>query len=201
LFVAVEGCVGSGKTTVAKRLTDYRKSTLLLEKFEKNPFLRRFYEEPDQHVIETELAFVLIHYHQLKTISAQRTKQEVISDFFFGKDRLFADLNIANVSERQVFDTVFNFLSEKVVSPRILIHLTCSDSLLLKRIRMRKQVSEVKIDPEYFCKLNLLYDEFIRGLDIPTITVDMDKHDFVTDTSNIEWLSRQLDQEISRVSH
>ena len=200
MLIAVEGCVGSGKTTLAKMLRDHRKSKLLLEEFEKNPFLQEFYEQPEQHVLETELAFVMIHYHQMKTLLVDHDAVETVIDFFFLKDQLFADMNIRDPKEKQVFQAVFDFLYRKVPAPELIVYLKCSDSLILRRIKNRNQASETKIDPEYFRQLNRHYNDFMGKVDIPKITVNMDDHDFFADPSHIEWLSSEVNRTISETN-
>src|SRR5581483_8472769 len=87
LHIAIEGCIGVGKTTLATKLAAFRKSTLILEEFEKNPFLGAFYHDPAGNVFETEVQFLLVHYHQLKTLSG--SVQESITDFTFAKDLIY----------------------------------------------------------------------------------------------------------------
>src|SRR5688500_82930 len=94
MLIALEGCVGSGKTTVATGLAHRRGSELLLEDYEAHPFLRAFYADPVGAAIETEFTFLLLHYHQLRTRTQTVKEHEVVSDFHLGKDVLYADLNI-----------------------------------------------------------------------------------------------------------
>src|SRR5207244_1516825 len=93
-LIVIEGCVGSGKSTVAKGLAACRSSQLLLEDFETIPFLRAFYEDPVGNATETEFAFLLLHFHQLKSQADVALRSEVITDFHLGKDLLYADLNL-----------------------------------------------------------------------------------------------------------
>jgi deoxyadenosine/deoxycytidine kinase len=90
MLIVVEGCVGAGKSTVAKGLAAFRRSALLLEDFESNPFLRAFYDDPIGNATETEFAFLLLHFHQLKSKAVIASNSEVVADFHLGKDLLYA---------------------------------------------------------------------------------------------------------------
>ena len=94
MLIVIEGCVGAGKSTVAQGLAACRTSKLLLEDFERNPFLRAFYENPVENATETEFAFLLLHFHQLKNQAEAASGSEVVTDFHLGKDLLYADLNL-----------------------------------------------------------------------------------------------------------
>jgi deoxyguanosine kinase len=93
MLIVVEGCIGAGKSTVAKGLAAHRKSEALFEAFDSNPFLPAFYDDPAANAIETEFTFLLLHFHQLKKNGETILKSEVITDFNIEKDLLYANLN------------------------------------------------------------------------------------------------------------
>src|SRR6266478_1116125 len=130
LHIAVEGCVGVGKTTLATRLASARKSTLVLEEFDKNPFLEEFYLDPTENVFETEMEFLLLHYHQLKNLSKTR---ETITDFTFIKDMVFAQTNITDEAEKEIFIELYQFLLARLPKPDLIIYLKGSDDLIIER--------------------------------------------------------------------
>src|ERR1035437_4700187 len=101
MLIAIEGCVGAGKSTVVKGLAAFRSSKLLLEDFESNPFLRAFYEDPVGNAVETEFAFLFLHFHQLKGQVEAASRSEVIADFHLGKDLLYADLNLKDMRAKR----------------------------------------------------------------------------------------------------
>src|ERR1039457_6493372 len=107
MLIAIEGCFGVGKSTVARGLADFRRSKLLLEDFESNPFLKAFYGDPAGTAIETEFAFLLLHFHQLKAHADVSSRDEVISDFHLGKDLLYAHLNL-NSRVKKTFEDLYN---------------------------------------------------------------------------------------------
>src|SRR5437773_12087291 len=117
MMIAVEGCVGAGKSTVAKSLAAHRGSKTLLEDFERNPFLAAFYEDPVGNATETEFAFLLLHFHQLKQHAAEIQKKEIISDFHLGKDLLYANSNLPNSKRLRIFRELHDDLAAQVAAP------------------------------------------------------------------------------------
>src|SRR5260221_13405753 len=104
MLIAIEGCIGAGKSTVAGGLAAYRKSETLFESFESNPFLPDFYQNPAAFAIETEFAFLLIHFHQLKNRIDSISRGELIADFHLGKDLVFAELNLPEFRIKRIFN-------------------------------------------------------------------------------------------------
>lgn len=193
MFLAIEGCIGVGKSTVAELLAQKNNWRLILEKFEKNPFLEKFYSEPGRHDFETELAFVLIHYHQLKDITNTEVGQSIVSDFYIDKDLLFAENNLRG-KEYEIFTYLYNELSLKAPATDIIICLDGSDEFIFKRILERKREEEMEIDPEYIKKLNQRYKEFFENLKTPKIIVNMEERDFLNDPYQINWLNDEIDK-------
>jgi len=193
MYIAVEGCIGSGKTTVAKLLAAERKSNIILEQFEGNPFLKQFYLNSSKYALETELAFVLIHYHQMFHELQQLKNEEYIADFHISKDLLFAEMNLSK-KDLIIFKNLYTALTERLPVPDVIVCLQCSDKLILERVKQRNQGSEHRIDPEYFLKLNKLYDNYFAEAKIPKIEVDMNKLNFVSSPECITWLSDKIDE-------
>src|SRR5690348_10144485 len=121
MFVVVEGCVGAGKSTVAKGLATFRRSALLLENFESNPFLRAFYDDPISNATETEFAFLLLHFHQLKSTAVIASNSEVVADFHLGKDLLYANLNFKDNRLNRLFTELYDICMEKTPRPDLMI--------------------------------------------------------------------------------
>jgi deoxyguanosine kinase len=195
ILVAVEGCVGAGKTTVARALARSLGYRLLLEDFDANPFLDKFYMDPERYALETEICFVLVHYHQL--VGAFHSDESpVVSDFTFGKDALFARMNLSE-EDKGIFFEVFDRLCTRVPLPSVTVCLHCSDELLLQRIKMRSRENEVLADPGYFKKLNGWYEQYFGELDNRVVHVEMDKHDFVLEDASLKWLTHEVGQLLS----
>jgi len=192
--IAIEGCVGAGKTTWARALASARQTCFVLEDFDKNPFLSAFYADPVGNVLETELQFLLTHYHQLKQIPLRSNKvTETITDFAFFKDIIFADTNIMDHAEKRMFDTLYNFLSAKLRPPDLVIYLRGSDKLILDRIRQRNRSMEMQIDEAYFIRLNRAYEHFFSRFEGSLRIVDADQWDCMTQNEAVQEISKVID--------
>src|SRR5262249_26307919 len=140
-LIAIEGCVGAGKTTIARGLAGVRRSKLLIENFSAVPFLEEFYRDPAGCAIETEFAFLLQHYHQLRL--AAREEGEFVSDFTFAKDLIFADMNIIDAAERTAFGDLHELLSQRLPAIALTVFVSASDELILSRIEDRGRSFEL----------------------------------------------------------
>lgn len=196
MLIVIEGCVGAGKSTVAKGLASYRSSELLLEAFEVNPFLRAFYEDPVKNSIETEFAFLLVHFHQLKNHTEAASKAEVIADFHLGKDLLYADLNIQDSRIRGIFGDLYDLCLEKTPPVGLVIYLSATTDLLLERIRRRKRDFELEIDPGYYAGVNQAYERFYESYSGKKLRLSMSEWDFVKNPSLFDKLSILVDKEL-----
>jgi len=194
LHIAVEGCVGVGKTTLATRLASTRKSTLVLEEFEKNPFLEEFYSDPTENVFETEMGFLLLRYHQLKRLSKTR---ETITDFTFIKDIVFAETNISDTAEKEMFIELYQFLLARLPKPDIILYLKGSDDLIIERIRRRNRMNEVKTDLTYFKKLKRAYDAFFSSYGGRIHFIDADHFDFLNNQNLLDEVCKIIDSSLS----
>lgn len=193
MYISIEGCIGTGKTTVAKLLAVERNSSLILENYENNPFLKQFYLNPSKYALETELSFVLIHYHQVFHELTHIKHEEYVSDFHISKDILFAEMNL-NKDDLALFKNLYLPLTKRLFEPDVMVCLKCSDDLILERVKQRNQGSEHRIDPEYFLKLNRLYDNYFAEVKIPKIEVNMNEVDFINHPENITWLSSKINE-------
>jgi deoxyadenosine/deoxycytidine kinase len=198
MYIAIEGCVGAGKSTVASGLAKYRNSKSLLENFEVNPFLNAFYQNPTEHALETEFAFLLLHYHQLKLENSFVSQSELIADFHLGKDVLYANLNLKELRAKQLFNGLFELCSQRTPSPSLLIYLSASTDLLVRRIAERNRTSELNVDRQYFGAVNEAYDQFFRRYHGPKLRIPMDEWDFVKDEALYHRLSKLIDEEPTR---
>ena len=133
--IAIEGTIGVGKSSLAKILGDHLNADIVLEKFEENPFLEEFYDEPKRYAFQTQLFFLLSRYRQqLETRQTDMFSNLLISDYMFVKDRLFASLNL-NDKELALYDTVANMLEKNVIPPDLVIYLQADTNKLMDRIK------------------------------------------------------------------
>lgn len=161
MFIAIEGCIGTGKTTLAKLLASQYEANILLEATEKHPFIRDFYLKPIDYAFQTEMNFILIHYHQLQKIKQLGWFGNiVVSDFLFDKDLIFASLNLKNPLEFRLFKKTFDFLKKKIPEPDVVFYLKAPTKFLYKRIQERKREYEKNIPLKYLEELNKQYDRF-----------------------------------------
>ncbi len=180
MLIVVEGCLGAGKTTVARGLSSARGSELLLEDFESNPFLQAFYDDPKSNTFETEFAFLLLHFHQLKSQAPTIRESEVVSDFHLWKDRLYAELNLGEHGLKSLFTGLFDYCAERTPTPDLMVCLSVSNDLLLDRIRQRNREFEVSVDAGYYVSVNAAYEEAFKAYKGKKISINMDDWNFVT---------------------
>lgn len=198
MFISVEGCVGVGKTTVAKGLADRRRSNLLLEDFESNPFLRAFYEDPIGNAIETEFSFLLLHFHQLKSIANGAQASDVVADFHLGKDLLYAKLNLKDPRTGTLFRELYEALAESIPRVALMVYLSASTDLIVKRIRARKRDFELEINPEYYGQVNAAYEEYFAAYSGKKLRISMNEWNFVSEPHLFERLASLVDGELRR---
>jgi deoxyguanosine kinase len=193
MLIAIEGCMGAGKSTVAKGLAAYRNSKLLLEDFERNPFLRAFYEDPVANATETEFAFLLLHFHQLKSQVDLVSRSEIIADFHLGKDLLYADLNLKETRAGRLFGELYELCLEKTPRPGLIVFLSAPTDLVMERICARRRDFELKIDSGYYGSVNTAYEEYFARYSGKKIVIPMDEWDFVNDPALYKRLSSLVD--------
>ena len=163
-FIAVEGCVGSGKTTLARLLGRKKKSRVLLEATRKHPFIRDFYQKPKEYAFQTEMNFILIHYHQLQKAKLNNWfKGIVVSDFLFDKDMLFANLTLKkNKMQFNLFKKTFSYLKARIPNPDLVFYLKAPTDFLYNRIKQRGRDFERDISFESLDALNKEYHKLFK---------------------------------------
>lgn len=196
MFIALEGCVGAGKSTVATGLAAHRDSTLLLEQFEQNPFLPLFYENTAEYATETEFMFLLLHYHQLKRQMPKMATRELISDFHIGKDLIYAALNFSDQETLDHFNKLFDFLTEQLPPPDLLICLSASTDLIVDRIRKRDRRFELKVESSYYERINSEYQTFFKSYSGRKMIIPMDEWNFLESPDLYDDLSAMIDTEL-----
>ncbi len=193
VFIALEGCIGAGKTTVARGLAHFRRAQLMEENFELNPFLRAFYSNPGRYALETEFTFLLMHFHQLHDIVSPG--KPLISDFMFDKDLIYAGLNFSGNEEKVIFSDLQKLLACRLSLPDLVIFLSVSDELVIERIRKRQRTYELEIDAGYYKRLNEAYETFFQSYErTPLLRVEADQCDFVKNPSLFASLSKTADE-------
>jgi deoxyadenosine/deoxycytidine kinase len=181
-FVAIEGNIGSGKTTLATKLAKDYKARLLLEQFADNPFLPKFYKSPENNAFPLELFFMAERYHQLKNLTEQDLFQPLtIADYFFMKSKLFAQNNL-HADEQQLFNRLFEIMLSSLSPPDLLIYLYADISHLQQNIKKRGRSFEQEISDDYLQNIQNKYLDYLRKQkSFPVLILDVSLVDFKTE--------------------
>ena len=197
-YVAIEGPIGVGKTSLAKLLAEKLGARTVLEDFEDNPFLSDFYEDPERFAFQTQLNFLIQRYQQQQELrQVDIFHNLLITDYMFIKDRLFASLNL-NEKEMNLYDTIANLLEKNVINPDLVIYLQGDTDTLMKNISKRNRSFEVNISYKYIDGLNEVYNEyFFRYQDTPLIIINTNNIDFVNNFNDLEEVIQCIREPIS----
>ena len=197
-YVAIEGVIGVGKTSLAQLLEERLSAKLVMEKFDENPFLSDFYFDPERYAFQTQLFFLLSRYRQQQELRQIDVFHKlVISDYMFVKDRLFASLNL-DEKEMSLYDSVAKILEKNILNPDLVIYLQADTTRLMDRILHRGRDFERNISPEYIEGLNQVYNEyFFRFQDCPLLIINTNDIDFVHNDNDLEEVIRYIRQPVS----
>ena len=194
-FVVIEGNIGAGKTTLATMLAKDYNARLVLENFKENPFLPKFYKDPEKHAFPLELFFMAERYHQLKKQKEQDLFQLFsIADYFFVKSKLFAQNNLQK-DEQQLFNSLFNIMSSSLPKPDLLVYLYADVSRLQLNIKKRGRSFEQTITNEYLQNIQDRYLDYLRKQNyFPVLLLDISNVDFKEDEKVYEAIKVLLDR-------
>jgi deoxyguanosine kinase len=202
MYIAIEGVIGVGKTTLARLLQPVFQSSLLLEVFEENPFLSNFYADRQRYAFQTQIFFLLSRYHQQRR-SVQEilvTGSSLIADYTFEKDALFARINLQG-DELDMYDRVHEALAEKIPLPDIIVYLAADIDVLMQRISQRDRSYERNMERGYIEQLAQAYDAFfsqhqgeIALRKVPVLTIDTNQLDYVRQPDNLKQVENRIRQ-------
>ncbi len=202
-FIAIEGNIGAGKTTISKRIAADYGFKLILEQFTDNPFLPFFYENAERYAFPVELFFMTERHKQLQEELAQQDlfQKNIVADYFFLKTLLFARNNL-NAEEFRLFQRLFHILNANFPKPQLLVYLHRPVPNLLENIRGRGRSFEEDISPTYLEKIqNAYFDFFKTAANLPILILDVEEADFLANTSHYEILLGHLSQTYSTGVH
>jgi deoxyguanosine kinase len=195
MYVAIEGVIGVGKTTLARLLQSAFDAEILLEVFEENPFLSDFYEDRARYAFQTQIFFLLSRYHQQRrgVTEVVATGKNLLSDYTFAKDALFASINLEG-DELEMYRRVHEALAEKIPLPDLLVYLRADTDVLMQRIALRDRTYERNMERAYIDELNHAYDEFFAMPydHTPVLTIDTNNINIVQNPDHLKQVENKI---------
>ncbi|MBI1806349.1 MAG: deoxynucleoside kinase [Ignavibacteria bacterium] len=191
--IAIEGVIGAGKTTLTKLLGDRLNAKVVLERFEENPFLPKFYEDPERYAFQTQIFFLLSRYkQQQELIQADLFHRFLLTDYIFEKDKIFAYLNLAD-DELKLYESVLTSIEHSVPTPDLVVYIQCHVNRLMTNIQKRGREIERNMAEQYIRDLNEAYNYFFfRYKAAPLLIVNASQIDFVNDQNDFEDLVYEI---------
>lgn len=201
-FITVEGNIGAGKTTLAHLLAKHYNARLILEEFAENPFLPKFYSNPEQYAFPVELFFMAERYKQLKEMVHTKDlfQSITVSDYLFTKCLLFAKVTLPD-EEFRLYQKLFDIIHQQLVFPDILIYLHAPVNKLQANIKKRNREYEQAIPDEYLFHLQETYTSYIKQHNIKTIFIDASNADFLGNEAHFQVVLDALDKDFEDGQH
>jgi len=200
MYIAIEGVIGVGKTTLARLLQKEFEAEILLEVFEENPFLSDFYADRARYAFQTQIFFLLSRYHQQNNnvpgILAEG--KNLIADYTFAKDALFAGINLRG-DELEMYHKVHAALGEKIPKPDLLVYMQASADTLMKRIAFRDRSYERQMERAYIEELNQAYESFFsKPFDhAPVLKIDANETDIIGNPEDLKRIENRIREALS----
>ncbi|WP_047981918.1 deoxynucleoside kinase [Ornithinibacillus contaminans] len=204
-FIAIEGPIGIGKTSLAKRLSDQFEFHLLKEIVEENPFLGKFYDDIDEWSFQTEMFFLCNRFKQLEDIETKylNVNKAVVADYHISKNMIFAKRTL-QADKFEKYEQIYHILTKDMPVPNMLIYLHASLDTILNRIQMRGREIEQNIKASYLAQLAEDYEAYMNEFEImhpeiPVIRINGDEMDFVKNEADLEAIMKQVNLQLSNV--
>jgi 2-amino-4-hydroxy-6-hydroxymethyldihydropteridine diphosphokinase len=195
-YIAIEGNIGAGKTSLAKMIGDDYNAKLVLERFADNPFLPKYYEDMERYAFPLEMSFLADRYNQLSEDLAQFDlfKNFIVSDYYIFKSLIFAQVSL-HKDEYALYRKVFDVMYKEISKPDIYVYLYQNTDRLLSNIKKRGRDYEQKIEPEYLEKIHAGYSTFIKSeKELNTLVIDVSKLDFVNNPEDYQFIIKQISE-------
>jgi deoxyadenosine/deoxycytidine kinase len=188
-YIAIEGVIGVGKTTLAGILGEKLGAEQQLEEVEENPFLEKFYGDMRGYAFQTQIFFLLSRYRQQMDLTqASLFAQKIVSDYIFAKDRIFAHINLSD-DELALYQRLADILEKSIAKPDVVVYLQAGTDMLMERIHKRGRPYEKSMPREYIETLNQAYNYFFFHYeDTPLIIVQTESVDFVNNPAHVDKL-------------
>lgn len=197
-YIAFEGNIGSGKTTIGTKMATSLDARLILEEFNENPFLPLFYQKPSRYAFSLEMAFLADRYHQLQQYAAEDLFQTItLADYSIYKSLIFAQNNL-NGHELVLYKNLFEIIAKSLKQPDLVIYFNRPVSTLQQHIKKRNRPYEQNIGDEYLQDIQARYTEFFKQNDtIPVAVIEADNYDFINSGEDFEQLQNIMFQNYS----
>ncbi|KAB2907072.1 MAG: deoxynucleoside kinase [Ignavibacteriales bacterium] len=195
-YIAVEGVIGVGKTSLVRRLQAKLNARMILENHAENPFLAKFYKNKKRYAFQTQMFFLISRYKQLEDLGQESLfTDHIVADYIFDKDLLFAWLNL-DKEELQLYNQIFPKLARNLRKPDLVVFLKSEVPRLLENIRRRNRSYELDMDEEYIANLDYMYNEyFMQYTETPLLIVNTTDLDFVYNDHDFEEIYNQIFRE------
>ncbi len=197
-YIAIEGVIGAGKTSLAEKLSETISAKTIYEEFEQNPFLEEFYQDPERYAFQTQIFFLLSRYRQQQQLQQIDLFQGcIVSDYLFAKDRIFATLNLSE-KEMKLYDGIAKLMERDIIKPELIIYLQASTNHLMHNISNRGRKMEKFITKEYIQALNDLYNNFFFHYNTtPLLVINTEQIDFVNNKNDYQDILVEINQHSS----
>ena len=201
-FITIEGNIGAGKTTLATILAKHFNARLIVEQFADNPFLPKFYENPQQYAFPLELFFMAERYKQMKELvyTNDLFQSVTITDYLFTKCLLFAKVNLPE-QEFRLYQKLFDIIHQQLVKPELLIYLHAPVSKLQQNIKKRNRPYEQDITDQYLFNIQETYTRYIKQHNIKTIFIDATNADFLGNEKHLKVVLDALEKDYDEGQH
>jgi len=195
-YIAIEGVIGAGKTSLANKLAERTKANLILEEFETNPFLANFYDDRKRYAFQTQMFFLVNRFKQQQELNQEDLFSEfIVSDYIFDKDNIFAYMNLSG-DELKLYEALFPLLQRDLRKPDLVIYLQASSDRLMYNIKKRNRKFEKNITKSYIRELSEAYNDFFfRYTNTPLLIVNTTDIDFVNRERDFDELFNQIFRE------
>ena len=192
-FIAVEGAIGAGKTSLVNLLGKQYGAKMILEDNDTNPFIAKFYQDREAYSFQTQIFFLLNRFNQyLQLAQRELFNSVVVIDYLFQRDKIFAQLNLED-HEYRLYEQIFNLIGPKAPKPDLVIFLQASTEVLLERVSKRGRDYEAFMDPDYLDSVNKAFNNFFFYYsDTPLLVINTNEIDFVEKKCDLEELINKI---------
>ncbi|GMU86185.1 MAG: deoxyadenosine kinase [Ignavibacteriales bacterium] len=192
-YIAIEGVIGVGKTSLARLIAEKMRARLILEKFEENPFLDKFYKSKADFAFQTQMFFLVSRYKQLEGLHQNSLFTNfIVSDYIFEKDRIFASINLSD-EEFRLYDSIYPMFSQNIRKPDLVIFLDSDVDRLVYNVKLRNREMEKAVTADYLAALSNAYKEFFfKYSHSPLLIINTTGIDFVNNDSEFNALCKEI---------